>query len=177
MKSFSLSENIQIFPISHTREYSNADAPILHNGRLLTEPNLTAIFKGSSEKNAFVISADTDAVNGIFSTSAYIDFMIGGYFIHLSLHGNAINLADNLYANVSVNDANYNEIEDVLNVSDNIWQLYRGVIFSNSITDVDTAQYRLHLLTKDADNRWVIPESSWYRFSTKSIENIDGGIV
>lgn len=174
----SKSELIEMFPVSHTREYSSVDPtdviPELHNGRLLTEKNLISIFSNLSEdQKSFVVYADKSENPDI------IKFIIGGYFVNLTVSGNTLlpSGSANLYARISLNTAGYLPVEDAISNSKMAWMLEKGVKFQTNDFEPAEGEFKLHLLTKNVSGNYIIPESSWYRFSTKTIQNIDGGIV
>ena len=178
--SYSDSELIQLFPVSHTREYSNSTniPPTLHNGRLLTEKNLISVFGNINENSSFIISADKS------ENPDNIKFIIGGYFVDLDIKSNRFQYTgdngsttyDNIYAKISLNNQGYLDIEDSYSTTTGSWSLAKGVCFTDDSSAPSTGEYKLHILSKK-NGKYIIPESSWYRFSTKSIQNIDGGVV
>ena len=173
---YSISDQIQIFPISHTREYSNLPAgTILHNGRLLTEKNLTSISSNLAEESSFVVDVEFNDPSS--ANPSNIKFILGGYYIDLDLVGNKILSGTDIYAKISLNNSGYLDIEDAISNKESAWLLAKGVKFVTDDFTPIAGEYKLHLFHKGTNGVYEVPEASWYRFSTKSIQNIDGGEV
>ena len=152
-----------------------------HGGRELTEYNFSSILTKLTSHDSFVIDKQED----------YIEFMIKGHYFKvkddrvLKNYGDDTDPDYTLYVGITfINEASNFETLFGYDITDNGVSIFANVDFSNSplYTNPLTAPSRytgkiyhkvLHLLDNDGN----VPTNSYFRFDSKTIENINGGTV
>lgn len=201
----SLSKKISIFPISFDR--SNADESLSSsytNGRVLSEKNISTLIRSLTDNKNFVVHADISADGKICN---YIEFIIKGRYFSLDLlnnvqigHDNAttpsyrkykdglwvgvkfdndyqVNDSDNIdeYEMLKANDTPYDPSTPANTLDD--YDILSGIDFFLEQTNLQNYDEHLQLLEKLSDGTIRVPIASQFKFNSRSIQNINGGIV
>ena len=165
--------NIQVFPISIQRTSRPGD-------RVLSETNLSSVFRSFTDKKSYVISKD-------FSSSADFEFMIHGYFCRIESTDipdcfTEIPNGNPIYAAIHLS-AQDNEDYPILEGSEDD-TYFTGVEFSSQLTEFADTPYKLHILNKSNEGAYTVPPSSKIKMDLTSIDltqfnltELDGGIV
>lgn len=182
--SYVQSSQINVFPSTRRTTYQS-------DSRLLTEKALVGIINQLVDKDAFVITPKSEV-----EASSPFEFNIKGYYFKVPQLNYITNLfaADNqslyIYASITLDTGNgYTELlgqDDTMGSSSaNATSYYRGVNFTASATDTPpsgTNVYSLKILERTLSGSsfttWFCPETSFYKFESKSLDfNVDGGII
>lgn len=160
------------------------------NGRILSEKNISTLIRSLTDKESFVVNADIpkDGDNA-YKICNYIEFVIRGRYFGLNLIKNTIPNSDNLWVKVIFkdsykldDDADSDEYEtldaeDIAKDSGNdnsLFVLDKVTFTSSAPTEPSNS---LQLLEKLDDGTLRVPIASQFKFTSRSIENINGGTV
>lgn len=170
------STKIEVFP--STKRGTNQKS-----ARLLSESNLVGLINQLLDVDSFVITS-------VYNESAVFEMNIGGYYFKTT--GNVTDITGLFPA--ANNGQSIVATIQVQPLSDGIYELigqdsageYKSLKFelattsstnirtTNTVSDVTT--YTLRILDK-IGGVWVIPSASQFKFTTKSMEEIDGGLI
>ena len=154
------------------------------NGRILSEKNISTLIRSLTDKESFVVNA---SFNEDTTSCNYIEFIIRGRYFGLNLINNKyISNSDNLWITVKFannykldDDADLDEYEtldaeDIKNDDDSLFILDK-VTFTTSAPE--EASNSLQLLEKLDNGILRVPTDSQFKFTSRSIENINGGTI
>ena len=181
------SSNIKIFPLSKNRSYTDSNGTVVaENSRSLFEHRIVNIIKQLIDVDGFVISElDTEYFSNESNLGKALDFNLGGYFISLD--------SNTSQAELGISSTDSGKIWACLKLSTDTSEVngqdeededepekykYTGVQFILSDIDpADNFHATLLILIKDSQgNCWKVPESSKYKFKSRSfsVTKIDG---
>lgn len=166
--------NLQVFPISIARK-SNPGA------RVLSEMNLTSIFRCFTDEKSFVVSDS-------FESGKPFEFIINGYYcrIEKDVIPNCFNGFSNgsIYAVILLKDSSEGypilaAEEKTSGSGASATSKFTGVQFTSDLEKIDNNDYipySLEILIK-SDNTFTIPSTSKVKMKLSSIkfDEIDGG--
>ena len=139
-----------------------------HNGRALTEENISSIFRKLTDKTSYVIAAGSD----------FIEFMIKGHYFKLT--DSTLLDMNPLYVGATFKSigTDYEQLDgyDYVDPGNSSPSKFLGLNFSSEPQDYDENDLNLEILQL-LDESGNIPTESKFRFTENVVKNINGGTV
>ena len=171
---YSNSEGTQYYPDKGNAEESRTLVEADHNGRSLTEANLTKILSSLVDNVSYVIDGTktTEYDNNYYKS---LTFVLNGYYLELDDPDLLKSSTTGLYARIAVTDTGAKWFKHLKGYSslmggETSLPVFLGIEFTTDLTDDDTGFFQL---LEDGE----IPTESQFKFTSKSIQNIDGGTI
>lgn len=159
--------DVKVFP-STRRTYNSA------HSRQVTEANLVNMINKLIDKDGFVYTKLVGNENPI--NTDFI-FNIHGYYFSVNLSTLTNGFSNNIYAQIEIDPGATSEFDE-LKYGD-VDNSYKGISFIDTQPASTANKYSLHILTKNSNDNWIVPESSQMKFDKSSfnLDLIDGGVI